>query len=199
MAKGDLTDEEWDRYFILTEGPAPFQPEIEINWENVEEPDDGEKSAFLLNGLNGTSRFERRMRFFKRLADGYTGPTLVAEGDSWFQYPFRLRDVVDWMIDDETSYPVLCTSAAGDLLANMAERREYIASLEEARAKILLVSGGGNDLCAGGALARHLERFDAELKPWEYLRSSYTALLDEAFGQYERIFRDVLGARPGSS
>jgi hypothetical protein len=198
MAAGDLTDEEWDRYFIMTEGPAPFQPEVEINWENVEAPEDGERSALLLNGVNGASRFERRMRFFKRLADGYSGPTLVAEGDSWFQYPFRLRDVVDWMIDDEDSYPVLCTSAAGDLLANMADRREYIASLEQARAKILLVSGGGNDLCAGGALARHLERFDPELKPWEYLRSSYTALLDEAFAQYDRIFRDVLGARPGS-
>lgn len=198
MAKGDLTEEEWDRYFIMTEGPAPFRPEIEVNWQNVEAPDDGERSALFLNGVNGASRFERRMRFFKRLADGYSGPTLVAEGDSWFQYPFRLRDVVDWMIDDEASYPVLCTSAAGDLLADMADRREYIASLEEARAKILLVSGGGNDLCAGGALARHLERFDPELKPWEYLRSSYTALLDEAFAQYERIFRDVLGARPGS-
>lgn len=199
LRRGDLTPEETDAYLIRTDGKAPFEPGLEFNWQNVE-PDiavqhdeERDRSAVLLNTFNTASAFDRQMRFHGAISGGYEGPTLAAEGDSWFQYPVRLNDVVD-CLGRLTSYPIYCTSAAGDLLANMAARRDYVRGLSKSGAKILLLSGGGNDLCAGGALAKHLERFDEDLKPHEYLRSSYAALLDEAFSWYEQIIRDVMGA-----
>lgn len=199
LQQGTLTEEEMEAYFLRTDGDAPFQPGLAINWDNVERDiEDDSRSALLLNGLNAAATFDRQMRFHQAINGGYRGPTLAAEGDSWFQYPLRLRDVID-CLGPLTSYPIYCTSAAGDLLSDMAAQREYVTGLTKAGARILLLSGGGNDLCAGGALARHLERFDPGLKPHEYIRRSYVALLDDAFSYYERIFRDVLGAVPGAT
>lgn len=59
--------------------------------------------------------------------------------------------------------------------------------------KVLLLSAGGSDLCAGGALANHLEPFDPDRKRADHLRRSYQGLLDAAIAWYERICRDVRG------
>ena len=64
-------------------------------------------------------------------------------------------------------------SAAGDLLENMAAEREYIDALDAGGAEVLLLSGGGNDLVAGGELAQHLRPFDPRLQPAQYLRRSF--------------------------
>lgn len=193
-SSGDLTPEELQRYFIFGEGDAgPFSVSVEFNPDTVELPADGMRSALFMNFFNETERFARLAKYNARLAAGYSGPRIAAEGDSWFQYPLILRDVIDWVSED---YAVLDTSAAGDLLQNMAARREYISSLRESKAKVLLLSAGGNDLCAGGKLANHLENFDPNRLPADYLKRSYQGLLDDAIGWYERICRDVRGNFP---
>lgn len=191
---GDLAPEEMQRYFIFGEDDTgPFSVSVQLNPETVELPGDRERSALFLNLFNETERFKRKNKYYGKLAAGYTGPRIAAEGDSWFLYPFLLWDIIDCVGED---YAVLDTSAAGDLLENIAARREYIASLRESRAKVLLLSAGGNDLCAGGKLANHLEPFDPNRLPADYLKRSYQGLLDNAIGWYERICRDVRGNFP---
>ena len=83
-------------------------------------------------------------------AASYKGPLIAAEGDSWFQYPFCLKDVIDWVFE---TFAVYCRSEAGDTLENMVRRAEYLDALERTGGRVLLLSGGGNDLVAGGNLA----------------------------------------------
>ena len=55
----------------------------------------------------------------RTVADGYAGPLLAAEGDSWFQFPFVLKDVIDWTFE---RFAVYCRSEAGDASARLDER-----------------------------------------------------------------------------
>ncbi|QFU10380.1 Caspase domain protein (plasmid) [Palleronia sp. THAF1] len=141
-----------------------------------------------MNGANWIERQNRRSKFFRRLSDGYDGPIIVEEGDSWFQFPILLHDTIDVLMED---FAVMSLSAGGDTLANMVRRAEYRKAIEQTGATILLLSGGGNDLVADGQLARHLRRFDSALGPADYLLPSFDQLVATAVAQFDRIFRDV--------
>ena len=68
-------------------------------------------------------------------------------------------------------------------------RGEYLEALERTGGRILLLSGGGNDLVAGGELARHLRAFEPSLTPAQYLRPSFNGVLDAAIACIEKIVR----------
>ncbi|WP_209425811.1 caspase family protein [Pararhodobacter sp. SW119] len=196
---GDLSTDESEiaEYFILDpEGTEAFSPAFQLNPETVVIPvgPEGEvRSAMVLNLANWFARMRRQRAFVNRLAGGYSGPIIVAEGDSWWQYPLKLKDTIDHLMEP---YAVHCVSAAGDLLGDMAAKAEYIPALRDTNASILLLSGGGNDLLRRGQLANHLESYHVDLKPGDYLKPSFEQVLAAAFGDFERILRDVHGAFP---
>lgn len=184
-------------YFIIDpEAEDAFSPAFTLNPETVVIPAGplGEaRSAMALNMANWFSRMQRHRRFLERMSGGYSGPVIVAEGDSWWQYPLKLTDTIDHLM---VPYAIRCVSAAGDLLGDMADKAEYIAALRETNASILLLSGGGNDLLRNGQLANHLEAYHPDLKPADYLKPSFDHVLSQAFSNFERILRDVHGAFP---
>lgn len=191
---GALTAEEAQRYFTIDpEASGPFAPVLVVNPDLVEMPP-GARSALALNSANAAARWLRLAAYHNRIGQGYDGPRIAAEGDSWYQYPLRLYDVIDYVAD---RFAVFDTSAAGDLLENMARDRDYIGALRQSGAEILLLSAGGNDVCAGGALAKHLEAYSPDLKPADYLKRSYQSIMDNAIAAYERICRDVNVNFPG--
>lgn len=84
--------------------------------------------------------------------------TLVAEGDSWFDYP--LHDVLS-LLDDDYGYDVHSTAHKGDAVEVMAygegQLDDFSRCLEQVlrsgtAPKAILLSGGGNDV-AGDAFA----------------------------------------------
>ncbi len=184
-----LTPEEADHYLMLDENASgPFAPVWVINPATVQIPRGGSRSALRLNSANAIARAKRRAAYELRIAGGYDGLRIACDGDSWTQYPLILQDVIDYV---SKPFAVFDTSAAGDLLENIAKKREYIAALDYSGADILLLSAGGNDVCANGRLQNFLEEFDPDLKPAEYLKRSYQKVLDQAIASYERICRDV--------
>lgn len=195
----DLSAEESefkDFFIIDPQAEDAFRPAFKLNPETVEIPEgpQGEaRSAQVLNLANWFARMSRYFRFFNRMSGGYAGPVIVAEGDSWWQYPILLEDTIDHLSEH---YAIRCVSSAGDLLGNMATQAEYLGALRETNASILLLSGGGNDMLLDGQLARHLEDYDEALKPTDYLKPSFQQVLTRAFGDYERILRGVHGAFP---
>ena len=197
LAQSEISDEDLAQYFIIDEDQSgPFSPQLTVNPHTVIIPDGPEgvhRSALALNSANFFSRIRRQSRFNKKISNGYKGPVIVSEGDSWFQYPLLLKDTIDWLMKD---YAIYSMGAAGDLLERMTKKREYLKSIKDTGASIFLFSGGGNDLVAGGALADHLEAYDSQLEAADYLKPSFQTILDDAFGHYERIFRDVKGAAP---
>ncbi len=49
---------------------------------------EGLEGEIAIGFFNWVSRRRRAARYRRRLRDGYSGPRIVSEGDSWFQYPF---------------------------------------------------------------------------------------------------------------
>ncbi|WP_133486878.1 D-Ala-D-Ala carboxypeptidase family metallohydrolase [Aliiroseovarius marinus] len=192
MADPNVAEEDLAKYFILDEANSgAFNPMFKLNPETVElpeGPDARARTAAAMNFFNWISRARRQGMFRDKLKAGYTGPIIVSEGDSWFQYPVRLHDTIDYLMKP---YAVFSLGAAGDLLKKMADKQEYLNALDDEKGEILLLSGGGNDLVAGGALASHLEKYDPALKPADYLLPSFHTLLDDAIHNYGRMFRDV--------
>lgn len=91
--------------------------------------------------------------------------TLVAEGDSWFDYP--MHDVLR-CLEDHHGYDVEAISHRGDRVEHMAyadgELEEFARRLEkvlrrEIVPRAILLSGGGNDLAGSefGMLLNHFE------------------------------------------
>lgn len=99
---------------------------------------------------------------------------LVSEGDSWFQFPLFLEDVIDQIFDDFTIWSV---DAAGDTLQNMVlNDAEYLQALRQNKTEVraFLFSGGGNDIVgeddAGKSIiAQIIKPFEAGRSPEWYL------------------------------
>ncbi|MEM6665039.1 MAG: caspase family protein, partial [Pseudomonadota bacterium] len=194
-----IPEDELAKYFAVDpDSAAPFSPALTIDPSAVDIPDTpaGEaRSAAVLNSANWVARMRRLNRYHEIMSRGtYKGPVIVSEGDSWFQYPFRLTDTIDVLLKD---YAIMSLDAAGDTLDNMFAQSEHLDALDDTEASILLFSAGGNDLVAGGALASHLRDFDPALSPSQHLLPSFDQLLADAVGTYERILRDVGRAFPG--
>ncbi|NEK17467.1 caspase family protein [Rhizobium leguminosarum] len=193
IADATTPDSELQRFFILDQARSkPFSPALAFNPETVQiakTPEEGQRSAELLNSANQLARLRRQFAFNSRIREGsYRGPILVSEGDSWFQYPFLLEDVIDQLMP---KYAIYSLDAAGDTLSNMLKEKEYLKALTDIRASIFLFSGGGNDVVAGGNLAAHLRDFDDKLSPGAHLKPTFNTVLDEAIGLYSKLVREV--------
>lgn len=137
-----VEDEQIAEYLQPIPGRGGFSPTFEPNPDLVE-PDRFESAITAGNWL---ARQRRRGRFRRRVADGVELPVLVSEGDSWFQFPFLIKDVIDHLEDD---YLIWCGSAAGDTADNMIfDNPEYMKALDDQADQVcgFLFSAAGNDV-----------------------------------------------------
>lgn len=77
---------------------------------------------------------------------------IVAEGDSWFNYPILLSDVIDWLGMNK-NLAVYSLASGGDWLLNMLSARKYVEFLSTINPDVFIISGGGNDLVGRNRLA----------------------------------------------
>ena len=133
-------------------------------------------------------------------------PRLVAEGDSWFDYPPGL-DILDHLRRTH-KYPIIKLSKAGDTLENMVYGTEYnrdfsrnpipfgtlISTVSREKPAAVLFSAGGNDI-AGDDLAGYLNHRDSGRPP---LQQDH--LLDVIHGfakaAYERAATEIWKVAP---
>ncbi|MCQ0970223.1 hypothetical protein MLD63_07290 [Paracoccus sp. TK19116] len=169
-----------------------LQPSVVVNPDRVAAG--GLESAMALGSLNKVARWRRNQRYRARVAKGWSGPKVVAEGDSWFQYPLLLDDVIDHLSDRWAIYD---NSAAGDLLRDMARQDEIGVSVRSEKPDYLLLSGGGNDVLGGGSLERHVASFKAGLRPEDYVQDTFDALLSSTMRIYADIIETGLSAGAG--
>lgn len=148
----EKSDEQIAPYLRLDPNRSgPFNPVLVPNPETVimTTPQMEAESAMQIG--NGLARFRRSLRFKQRRSLGSTRPVLVAEGDSWFQFPLLISDVIDHLW---SHYDIWCVSAAGDTARNMVfgpdgkSQGEYLSALREQKAHVraFLFSGAGNDI-----------------------------------------------------
>ncbi len=108
-----------------------------------------ESNSGLLGRLNRMSRARREKRYFKSINRGFRAKAgnkvILAEGDSWFEFPYFVTDIIDWL-SKVGNYAIISRAGAGDWLSNMIWSGEYVESFPVHTPDVFLISGGGNDL-----------------------------------------------------
>lgn len=148
----DVPDSQIRPYVLLdSDNTTAFAPALKINWELVE--DGNSEGDVALGFLNGVSRWRRQMRYRRKILGGWKGLKIVSEGDSWFQYPLLLDDVIDQIFE---RYAIYSLGSAGDHIADMIAKDEFTAAIRSEEPDVFLISGGGNDLVGDARLATML-------------------------------------------
>ena len=181
LADPDTPPETLAPYLIVDpDASGAFSPVVIANPALVELPEF--EAAVFMAILNGWSRRVRLTRYRERRERNPDLMHLVSEGDSWFQYPFLLQDVIDQLNRDHAVY---CTAAAGDMLTDMVAQDEVVAAVLAEKPAAILISAGGNDLL--GKIQTLLEPFDSRRKPEDYLGPTFGAFLEALATDYRRF------------
>jgi len=180
---------------------GPFHPRIVPDPARVDMGD--AESAFdtgiALEWANGIARWRRQERFKDRVKGSHL-PVVVSEGDSWFQFPLLIRDVVDQLDGDHLIWSL---DAAGDTADNMVNRRpEYLTGLREQRAngvQAFMFSAAGNDVIGQNANGQSV--LQGLIKPFrpgeEPSRHIDQANLAKVLTFLETAYRKVVGVIRG--
>lgn len=161
---------------VLNDEPSIAKEIFRRIFDVNEIPNESGADAGLGGKLNRVEREHRERKYLADVRDGkcVNRAIVVAEGDSWFQFPgvtlVRLglrrlhvefvREIVDHLIASDR-YCLRSLAAAGDWLSNMLRTEDYIEPLSRIEPDVFLFSGGGNDLLAEGRVAnmvRHKRR-----------------------------------------
>lgn len=106
----------------------------------------------MMGSLNRKSTNRRNKKFIKQMKDGFrdkekfpTHKVILADGDSWFQFPVFLKDIVD-QLNERDDYAIASLAKGGDWLSNIIKNNSYLKSYVQLRPEVMLISGGGNDI-----------------------------------------------------
>jgi len=191
----DSTEDDLRPYVEVDEERSEaFNPSIKLRDGVLE--DEGLEGDVLVGALNGYSRWRRARRYWHKIRRGFDGIRLVSEGDSWFQYPVLLDDVIDVLCEQE-DLAIRSLGAAGDLLSVMLREDELSEAIEKEQPHGLLLSGGGNDMVGGGRLTTMVHPFDDERAPEDYPNGLFDRFLDEIEELYRGLFRRLGSQHPG--
>ncbi len=196
LSDPDVPEESLLPYFVAERGDTRgMVPILKLNDALISSGD--QQSQYYrsqgdlgLGFLNHVYASRRRRRFRKNLRRGDQRPILLAEGDSWFQYPLWLKDVIDYLSAD---YNIMCLSAAGDELSEMIEDGDYWDYLEALSdqghpIRALLLSGGGNDI-VGDPLVDLLNDYDPHGSAATHLNESNVS---EMFAEIEAGYIGII-------
>lgn len=170
-----------------------IDPEFQPNPARVTGLERGLEGGFLVASLNAKSRSWRHGQYRRRINGGWTGPRIVSEGDSWFQYPVFLDDIIDHLLKD---HAVLSLDAAGDTLAGMISQNEVIRAVAREGAQAVLLSAGGNDLFENGNIANLVENVAAGATAPEIVGAKFDAFLERIMSDYRALILRIRAAHP---
>ena len=202
IAYADLVDRlsdpesDLDHYLgYLIEVPVPERmgPELVPNPALVTDVPPQVEGGALISLANGFMRARRHRTYRQRLRNGWSGPRIISEGDSWFQYPTRLQDIIDHLMKDHL---ILSLGAAGDELSDIRKQHEILHHIQREGAAALLLSAGGNDLFDNGQLGRLIEDPFPGATGADLVGPTVDAFLQDMVGQYLDLFRKVHRAFP---
>ncbi len=198
----ETPDELIARYSIADKGEGAFDPVIRPNPELVIMSQAQVEAESAMQIGNGLARFRRQRLFGIRRASPNKLPILVSEGDSWFQFPVFINEVIDNLDRD---YLIWSIGAAGDTAQNMVfndigrGKTEYMRALKRFKGEVraFLFSAAGNDVI--GEDPRTGEPVLAKLlRPFQPGTTDPRALIDqtavtEVLDFLERAYRKVIG------
>jgi hypothetical protein len=210
----NVSDEELQHYLVISgDATTPFAPAVVPNVESVIlqgplDSADVQASSFL--DVFQDLVEQRRLLKFKESRRTYPQrPILFAEGDSWFQFPIFLKDLIDHLSKD---YSLYCISRAGDTIENMVygnpDYLDVLADLladQGAAVQGFLFSGAGNDVIGKGdgdrpVLEEILRPYNAsELPHWHVMTPRADQIFQYIADAYRRIFSEIDARFPAAT
>lgn len=205
-----VSDRELRGFFLGEAGASRgLVPGITVNRQRVEVAREEEFSLAgdVLGGFFGRLyRLRRALEFNADIALDPRRPVIVAEGDSWFQFPALLQDVVDQL--HQRGFAMRCDSMPGDTLANMLAMGQYLPAIEAQLSagrdlRAFIFSAAGNDVIGTNAAGTSV--LEAVLRPFEpgqddpafYCGTdAFAAQLQIVEDGYRRIAGEVARLRP---
>ena len=176
---------------------SAFSPRVITNDKQVEMNETQRELESIIDVGNAYYRAERQKKFKEALQNGVKRPVLVSEGDSWFQYPAFIDEIIDHL---DRQYLIWSLGAAGDTLANMTgQKSEYMSGLNrwQKHVKGFLFSGGGNDVIGQDetgkpVLDKLLKQYDSGQCPaWHIERSAFDSTLKYIKDAYIKMFQTI--------
>jgi len=179
-----------ERYFQLSDD-EPFAPKLKLR-EGVEVVVDPNEPQLAIRDwpLRVSNMFGAASKLKKYFSCEATIPRVVAEGDSWFNYPWPgVTDVTDELSAFYCVYPL---AAAGDEITNMFSSNQFLPALASENAKVLLLSGGGNDLL--GHIGDYLNSYAPGMTAPQLLNKAFFEKLSQLENVYRSLF-EILAVR----
>ncbi|MEO1516633.1 MAG: SGNH/GDSL hydrolase family protein [Bacteroidota bacterium] len=186
----DLDDEELAPYLeIDSEHSSGFDLAFKTKGGTIKGQPRSDKG--LLGTLNKRSRRKRQKKYLKKIKKrSFSGIKIVSEGDSWFQYPIFLKDIIDHL-SKKSDYAICSLGYGGDWISNIFRQMEYLRAIRREKPELFLISGGGNDLLAEGNLQRYLRKYREDRPVEEYLRPDFEVDLTYITQTFDRMFASL--------
>ena len=177
----------------------------EIRSERTQREKDYKKLMLLMKkrGVKGLGPAAPSKKRRRGISSSVTPLQILAEGDSWFDYPVPLfgGGIIN-RLEDLVGVPILNLAKAGDEVRNMLgveERKVLINQLSKGspaggKWDVLLFSGGGNDI-VGDPMALWVREFDSSVAPRKLINQPrFQVALDLVKAGYEDLIelRDSL-------
>ena len=168
------------------------KPDLQKYWDSQEAGQKG-FGDFLLGAASLVSQSNRNRQFQESRANYPDRKRIVATGDSWFQYPFLIRDIVDCLTN---AYLVYSLSSTGNTLGDIAPN-DVLEAIETADAQVLLFSGGLNDLM-DSFTDQYIRNPGGKspTDPRSCLTPAFFTFLDTVQAKYESLFKTIRNQKP---
>jgi hypothetical protein len=193
----DIPDVEIAPYLeAVPSNNGAFSIQIVPNPEMVMLTEDDKKFESFLTTANGISRWRRSVKFNRNIKNSkyQDWPVLVSEGDSWFQFPVLIEDIIDHL---SNGYLINCLGAAGDTAENMVTGPLRTGG-QEGRLQGFLFSAAGNDVIGQdpntkeSILARHLKEGGDESNPQTFIdMDQFRNTINKLEGYYKTVITNI--------
>ena len=191
------TEQDLSPYFVLSkEEQRGMDPLFKVNHELIiTDAPELKESSLLLNSANWICKRTRQKLYQERLTEGEK-VKIISQGDSWFQYPFILNDVIDHLMQVE-NYAILSFGEAGDLIREMVAKSEFVSALSSEKPDFFLISGGLNDLVSGGGIKNYIHRPESSFDPKDLVnRIAFSKFKARLSTDYTNLFSIILQTQP---
>jgi pSer/pThr/pTyr-binding forkhead associated (FHA) protein len=195
VAVDATSDELLASYLKPAHLPAlPFAPVLTADDTKVVLPANRSILGLSPKSLNERANRKRLAAYQRRIRGGWKGLKLLAEGDSWFNYPILLRDIIE---DLSRDFAIYSMAATGDTLENLVRSVGHFETLvKEHKFQGLLLSAGGSDIV--GDLLRSF--FRAQPPPLReaagYFSDRFDAFLASTQRRLQGLFNRLTASFP---
>lgn len=153
---------------------------FDINERSLLEESDA--TTGFMGRFNRISQKARTKKYYKKIKDpsfkrgNEKNIVIVAEGDSWFQFPVFVKDIVDWLGIRNPQYAIYSIANGGNWLTNMIYDGKYVEELSIHKPDVFLLSGSGNDLVGSSRLALMVDK-NAKYPKYKFINEISDRLL----------------------